>query len=90
MKAYQGSTVVSVRGLINSFKCTLTSYSQITEVIDYLTEYPANLQKDMEDVDEHFKKFVNQSDFEEAKKKKVRSLCNQLILHPKEPSGSRL
>ena len=43
----------------------------------------------MEHLRKHFKKLVNQSDFEEAKKKKEYFLCNQLILHPKEPSGSR-
>ena len=65
------SPLLNVRDLINSFMCTFTSYSQITEVIEYLTEYPANLQKYMKHVGEHFKKLVNQSDFEEAKEKKA-------------------
>ena len=71
VKAYQGSTLINIRDLIDSFQCKLTSYSQIDEIIACLSDYPSDLEADIGHAGEYFSKLVDISDFEAAEKKKV-------------------
>ena len=82
VKAFCGSTPVNLQNILHTFTWKLTLYSQINNIINYLSDnYPLNLQNDMKHIGEHINKVLKESNFDEKKKKKITFLCNQLILH---------
>lgn len=88
VKAYKRSMVVNIREFIDSFQCKLILYSQIDKIITHLTDFPINLQNDVKHVGEHFRTLVH-SELDEAKRKKLDFLFNQMILHAKDIGGHR-
>ena len=86
VKAYKRSMVINIREFIDSFQCKLILYSQIDKINTHLTDFPINLQNDVKHVGEHFRTLVH-SELDEAKRKKLDFLFNQMILHAKDIGG---
>ena len=64
-------------------------YSQIDQIIEYLTEYPINIENYLKHVGEHFYLPVNNTEeIDDAKKKK--HFFMQMILHANELGGNKV
>ena len=62
---------------------------QLNDIICHLSNYPLNIQNDLNHVGEHFTKLINYMNFDNKEKKKIAFLCNQMILHGKESGGCK-
>ena len=87
VEAFRGATHVNFKDTIRSFKWTLDAYSHINELIEYMNYFPRNIDNDLKHIGQFFNNPLEESYFEESKKKKVSFLCNQLTLHGKKLHG---
>ena len=89
ISAYRGSKIINIRDLIDSFKCVVTLYSQVHEVITRLSSCPNDIRADMAHAGEHFTDLVEQSDLEDSFRTKIRFLCTQMVLSEFKSQGHR-
>ena len=55
VKAFRQSTAVNIRHLIDGYNWKLTLYSQVSDIISYLADFPVNIQNDLKHIGEYFK-----------------------------------
>ena len=82
--------LLNIRHIIDGYKWQLTLYSQVSDIISYLIDFPIDFQNDLRHIGEHLKATLSTLDgIEDERKKKLDFIFNQLILHSKNTGGQR-
>ena len=89
LKAFKGSREVTTRDVIKGFSAKLETYTELSLVIDKLQEVEVEPVHEVETFVNKFKSTIESAGFDDATKKRLTFLCEQIELTTKDPCGRR-